>query len=123
MGTCESEENPAFRTVDSVSRQSSSFYHRQESDVTSNNKVGNYRTNYNTIDHDRGVYKISRRKIKPEKIVRLNDFNNIPIQDNNTNYSVSSKSRTDTSDNYVICDANLDKFSRVRTLDSMKSSS
>ena len=124
MGTCESEENPAFRTLDSVSRQNSNFYHRQESDVTSSNYLnGNYKANYNTIDNEGGVYKISRRKIKPEKIVKLNDFNNIPIQDNNTNYSVSSKSRTETSDNYVICDANLDKFSRVRTLDSVKSSS
>jgi len=123
MGTCESEENPAFRTVDSISRQNSNFYQRKESDVTSNYTNGNYKTNYNTIDHDGGVYKISRRKIKPQKIVNFNDFNNIPIQDNNTNYSVSSKSRTETSDNYVICEANLDKFSRVRTLDSMKSSS
>lgn len=123
MGTCESEENPAFRTIDSFSRQSSNIFHRQESNATSNYMNGTYKANYNTIDHDGGVYKISRRKIKPEKIVRLNDFNNIPIQDNNTNYSVSSKSRTETSDNYVICEANLDKFSRVRTLDSVKSSS
>ena len=123
MGTCETEENPAFRTVDSASRQNSNIYHRQESDATSNYMDGNNKTNFNTIDHDGGVYKISRRKIKPEKIVRINDFNNIPIQDNNTNYSISSKSRTDTSDNYVIYDANLDKFSRVRTLESIKSSS
>ena len=123
MGTCETEENPAFRTVDSASRQNSNIYHRQESDATSNYMDGNNKTNFNTIDHDGGVYKISRRKIKPEKIVRINDFNNIPIQDNNTNYSISSKSRTDTSDNYVIYDANLDKFSRVKTLESIKSSS
>ena len=80
MGTCETEENPAFRTVDSVSRQNSNIYHRQESDATNNYMDGNNKTNFNTIDHDGGVYKISRRKIKPEKIVRINDFNNIPIR-------------------------------------------
>ena len=119
MGNCESEENPTFRTINNDLLSSSNIYKNWENFNNNSSKS----KNYDTIGGEKDVYRISRIKIKPQKIGTFEDLSN-NIQENNTNNSTSSVSPgTEISDNYVLDNGNLDKFSRLKSLNSLKSSS
>lgn len=119
MGNCASEENPTFRTINSDLTPKSNLYKNWEN--YNNNSPNNKK--YETIGGERDVYRISRVKIKPQKLSTFEDLNN-NTQDNNTNNSTSPISLgTEASDNYTLDNGNLDKFRRFKTFNSLKSSS
>ena len=119
MGNCETEETPTFRTINNDLSRNYIIYKNLEN--FNNNSPNNKK--YDAIGGERDVYRISRVKIKPQKIGTFEDLNN-NTQDNNTNYSTASVSRgTETSDIYTLDNGNLDKFTRFKTLNSLNSSS
>lgn len=121
MGNCETEQNPAFRSRNNNSTFNANLSLKKDNYLNNiNDKIS-----YHTIANNREVYKISRKKTKkPIKISKMSNYGNIPILDNNTNFSTTSKSKgTEPSENYVMSNANLDKFSRLKTLTTQKSES
>ena len=115
MGNCQTADKPTFRTLNN-SRSKNSILDKGNN--TNNHSALN---NYNNMVNKREVYRISRKKKKnPINISKLN-YNRIKTLDNNTNNSTTSKSNTtDESDKYILSYANLDKFSRIKTLESQK---
>ena len=120
MGNYEEEENPAFRSIENgYSRiyNTSSFNNNKTikslNSIEDNNKLF-------TIVNGQNSYKISRKRFtKRLKIDKSNNSkDNIPMQGSNTNSNTnntSSKSNgADMSENYLMLNANLDKFSRIR---------
>lgn len=132
MGNCEAEENPAFRAIETSHIRNNTYesfnninYINNLSDIKGND-------NFITILNGQNSYKISRKKrfIKRKNIDKLNNNNknknNILIQDSsntnsNTNNTPSKSKGGEMPENFLMLNANLDKFSRISTLDSIKS--
>lgn len=127
MGNCEIEENPAFRTLKNnhISKNSNSSlnninYINNVNDIKDSNK-------FITILNGQNSYQISRKRfIKRQKFNKSNNNKyNIPLQDtianSNSNNTSSKTKATDISENHLMLNANLDKFSRIDSLNSIKS--
>ena len=128
MGNYEEEKNPAFSSIENAHSRiynTSSFNNNKT--IKSLNSIED-NNNLFTIVNGQNSYKISRKKfIKRLKIDKSNNNkDNIPIQGSNTNSNTnntSSKSKgADMPENYLMLNANLDKFSRISSLNSIKSS-
>ena len=127
MGNCDSGENPKFRTIKNSHTRNNTF-----SSFNNNNYINSFNgiknnNNFVTILNGQNSYKISRNNyLKRKNLGKLtkNKYK-IPIQDSNINFNknnTSSKSKaTDLPEPYLMLIANLDKFSRINTFDSVKS--
>ena len=131
MGNCEAEENPAFRAIETSHIRNSTYESFNNINYINNLSGIQGNDNFITILNGQNSYKISRKRfIKRKNIDKLNknnkNKNNILIQDSsntnsNTNNTSSKSKGGDMPENFLMLNANLDKFSRISTLDSIKS--
>ena len=106
MGNCTVEDNPVYKKYSkrlsyfptNPFEQNDILYSRNNSIMNSNIINNNCNVNNNIINNnDQGVYRIIRKKkVAYKKTDKLKSHNIIPIQDNNTNNSTTSKSKNTT---------------------------
>ena len=108
-----------------------------KNNIIQNNNINCNANNCIVNNTTQDVYRIMRkRKVIHKKRDKLESNNITPIQDNNTNNSTTSKSKntTESSDNNgqkilkvpesnIIYNINIDKFSRLKTLQSQRNAS
>ena len=127
MGNCSTEENPSFRVLNNKNNQFRINPNNPE-DYPNLNISKDINNNIYMKSSSEGVYKISRKKKSNKKLNKFNFYNNIiPIQDNNTNNSTTSKSILTESSHPTFSQQNSlnnihsDFYFRMNTLESDKS--